>query len=243
MLHLKAHLPDQKAILSDEALDEMQVATASTGETSGYGVGWSINEDSLGYRTVSHGGGMGGVATSLQFIPSERLVVVALANGNTDLPWVATAEILSVLLPEYAARRTEQQAKEKAEKEAKERESKPEPGFAPLPELIGEWRGTVHTYQGEVPLTLAFKESGDVHAQLGEQLKTLLNDVKLEDGQLTGKMMGDIAMEDANCRPYQLHADLKLRGEVLNGSLIAISLPAPRSGYALSHWTELKKAG
>src|SRR5713101_7529048 len=69
MFHLKAHLADQKAILSDDTLDEMQVPTTITGETAGYGVGWSINEDSLGYRTVSHGGGMGGVATSLQLVP------------------------------------------------------------------------------------------------------------------------------------------------------------------------------
>jgi CubicO group peptidase (beta-lactamase class C family) len=238
MFHLKAHLPDQKAILSDETLDEMQVATATSGENAGYSIGWSIQEDELGYRGVSHGGGMGGVTTALQLIPSEKLAIVALANANTDLPWVVTEEILGVLLPEYAARRA---AKKAQEKEKKEQAKEPEPGFTPPPDLLGEWRGPVYTYQGEVPLTLWFKESGDVHAQLGTQLKTLLNDVQLENDQLTGRMLGDIGTEDANRRPYLLHVDLKRRGEVLNGAVIAISLPGKRLGNALSHWVEVRK--
>ena len=48
-----------------------------------------------------------------------------------------------------------------------------EAGFIPPAELIGDWSGAVHTYQGEVPLTLSFKETGDVHARVGEQMKTL----------------------------------------------------------------------
>jgi CubicO group peptidase (beta-lactamase class C family) len=243
MYHLKAHLSDQKAILTDETLDEMQVATADLGNGSGYGFGWATNEDKLGYRCVSHGGGMGGVATSLQLIPTEKLVVVALANGNTDLPWVASEEIFSVLLPEYGARRAEREAKEKAEREQKEKAQASEPAFIPPLELRGEWKGTVHTYQGELPLTLTFKDSGDVHAQLGTQLKALLNDVAFKEQQLTGVMLGDLGTEDTNRLPHHLHVALKLRGDTLNGALLAISLSAPRSGYALGHWMELKREG
>jgi CubicO group peptidase (beta-lactamase class C family) len=243
MFHLKAHLSDQKAILSDDTLDEMQAPTSRTGPSSGYGIGWSVNEDRLGYRSLGHGGGMGGVCTALDFIPSEKLAVVALANSNTDLPWVVAEEIFSLLLPEYGARRAEKQAKEQAEREEKERASKPEPGFTPPAELLGDWSGAVHTYQGEVPLTLSFKESGDVHARLGEQMKTLVNDTKLEEDRLTGRMYGDIGTEDANRRPYHLHLDLKQRGDTLNGAIIAITQHPSRSGHALSHWTEMKKQG
>jgi len=70
MFHLKAHLPDQKAILSDEALEEMQVPTASTGKTSGYGIGWAVNEDKLGYHGIGHAGGMVGVCTALEILSS-----------------------------------------------------------------------------------------------------------------------------------------------------------------------------
>jgi hypothetical protein len=34
---------------------------------------------------------------------------------------------------------------------------------------------------------------------------------------------------------------LKLRGDVLNGAMIAQSLPSSRVGLALTHWVELRK--
>jgi serine/threonine protein kinase len=48
---------------------------------------------------------------------------------------------------------------------------------------------------------------------------------------------------DADRRLYHLHASLKLREQVLNGAIIAISLPGQRMGNALSHWAELKRQG
>jgi CubicO group peptidase (beta-lactamase class C family) len=243
MFHLKAHLSDRKAILPDAALDEMQVPTTPGDGRSGYGFGWSVEADHFGYRCVSHGGGMAGVATSLQLFPEEKLVVVALANAGTDLPWVATDEILSVLLPEYGPRLAERKAKEAEEKAKREKEQGSGTGFVPPPELQGEWRGAVHTSQGEIPLVLLVKESGDIHAKLGDQLKTLLNDIEFKEGQLSGRILGDLGTDDTRRRPHHLHAGLKLRGEVLNGVLLAISLPAPRSGFALGHWTELKRQG
>ena len=66
--------------------------------------------------------------------------------------------------------------------------------------------------------------------------------MRLKDGWLTGRMQGDIGTNDANRRPYLLRSDLKLRDEILNGTLIAISPPETRLGNALSYWTELRKS-
>lgn len=238
IFHLKAHLLDQKVILSDETIDDMQQPTMDISNGNGYGIGWRINEDEMGYRSVRHSGGMGGVSTTLVLIPPEKLTVVTLANSSSSLPDQISKEILSVMLPEYAKNRALSEAKREQEKD-KTRE--PVPSFEPTPELIGKWTGSVHTYEGEIPLTFLFRESGDVHAQLGEQLKTLLNDVSFKEGYFGGRMMGDIGTEDANRRPYHLHVTLKLRGQVLNGAMTAISLPGRRMGNALSHWVELKK--
>src|SRR5207249_3336581 len=124
MFHLKTHLADQKAILGDTALAEMQTAT-SDGRipegTQGYGVGWAVNKDRFGYRFVSHGGGMSGVCTTLELVPSEKLAVVALANTGCDLPHVVAQEILGTLLPGYAERRAERLAQEKEERERGEK--------------------------------------------------------------------------------------------------------------------------
>jgi len=238
MFHLKSHLPDQKAILSDETIDDMQRPTMEIQTGAGYGIGWRISEDDMGYRSVSHGGGMGGVSTILMLIPSEKIAVVALANSSSPLPHQICREILSTMLPKYAENRT---ALEKEQAEKADKKQAAAPGFSPPPELVGEWSGSVHTYKGEIPITLWFKESGDVQVKMGNQLKTLLNDVGFKNGCLTGRMMGDIGTEDANRRRYHLHISLKLRDQVLNGPITAISLPGQKMGNALSHWMEVKK--
>jgi len=227
MFHLKARLPDQKAILKDETLDEMQKPTADMGNGLGYGIGW-ITENRGRLRLVQHSGGMGGVATILAMLPEEKIVIVALANSSSGLPRQVMEEIIAALIPDAARKQPAPNPEALSSTE-------------PFSQLRGTWKGTIHTYKGDVALTLEFKESGDVHAQLGSQLKTLVNNVSLKDGYLTGRMMGDIGTEDANRMPYTLVLSLKQRGDALNGAITALSLPAKRVGNALSHWVELKK--
>src|SRR5512134_3291214 len=95
--------------------------------------------------------------------------------------------------------------------------------FAPPPDLLGDWHGTVHTYQGDIALKLWFKESGDIHAQLGDQLKTLVNEAEFTNGTLGGRMLGTIATEDAARRPHEVQLDLKLRDQLLNGAIYAVT--------------------
>lgn len=252
MFHLKAHRPDQRAILSDEAIDAMQVPTGRIGEGVGYGVGWQIKDDDYGCRTVSHDGGMGGVNTSLRLFPSESLVIAVLANTNTDLPYHVQHRVAAALLPDYAARSAEIESRRKEAQERKQvadEEAKAETGSPPPVGLIGEWRGHVHTYQGDRSLTLWIKESGDIHARLGAQLKTLIDEVTFEDGRLTGKMMGDLGTDDTRRMHHHLELCLTLRDNVLNGPMLAMyhlkDLPADaterRMRNALTYWTELTR--
>ena len=229
MFHLKAHLPDQKAILRDETIDEMQRATAhgpSPGGPRGYGVGWFVQERG-GYQTVNHSGSMGGVATLLLLIPSEKIAIVALANSSSPLPPRIADEIASVLLPGYKASAPGSQAKA---------------GPATLPpELLGEWSGRIETHARELPLTLRIVSPGDIHVEVAGQLKTLLNDVRFEDGNLTGRFAGEMGTEDAGRRPHFIALDMMLRGDLLNGAATAISSPGRRAGNALTSWVELKR--
>jgi CubicO group peptidase (beta-lactamase class C family) len=229
MFHLKAHLPDQKAILKDETIDEMQKATINTGNNTGYGIGWSTTESSHGRRGVMHGGGMGGVSTVLYLDPAGKIAIVVLSNARSDLPGQVADRIEGALFPE-AARKT------RAQNQAPQ-----EPVFKPSSELLGAWQGEVHTYKEELPFTLVFQPDGDIHARLGRQLRTLLNRVEFRDGYLRGSFTGDIGTEDANRTRYELTLSLKLRGDVLNGAMTAQSLPGRRVGNALTHWVELKK--
>jgi CubicO group peptidase (beta-lactamase class C family) len=236
MFHLKAHLPNQKAILSDEAIDDMKVGTFEIGKGNYYGVGWASCIDSNGYRAVWHNGGMSGVSTALMLIPDEKIAVAVLANSASPLPDMIYKDILSALLPKYAENRAIREANQKSERNQQPTD------FIPSSELIGEWNGNVHTYKGDIPITFWFKECGDIVVKMGDQFKTLLNDPIFRDDYLTGLMTGEVNTEDSNRRHYHLSLTMKLRDQVLNGSLTAVSNIGKR-GNALSHWIEITKKG
>jgi CubicO group peptidase (beta-lactamase class C family) len=232
MFHLKAHLSDQKAILKDETITEMQKATVETGGNSGYGIGWSTSEAPGRRRIVSHSGGMGGVSTLLRLYPEEKLAIVVLSNASSNLPVQVMERIAAVMVPETAPETGSGPGSQ----------NQPSPSaFKPSSELLGAWQGKVYTYKEELSFKLLFQPDGDVHIQLGSQLKTLLNRVQFRDGYLSGSFIGDIGTEDANRTRYSLSLLLKLRGNVLNGAMTAQSLPGRRVGNALTHWVELKK--
>jgi CubicO group peptidase (beta-lactamase class C family) len=97
MFHLKAHLPNQKAILSDASIDAMQNSTVDTGDGR-YGLGWWVNEDFFGYRGILGQGGTDDSQAWLQLIPSEGIVVAVLSNIGGLLAATVIEEGIAVLL-------------------------------------------------------------------------------------------------------------------------------------------------
>ncbi len=140
---------------------------------------------------------MGGVRTTLTLFPDENLTIAVLSNASSRWPSVIAHKILETILPE------------KVEKPDTNENNQSKQPFKHDDKLLGVWKGYVHTYQDTIPLILEIKESGDIHAKLGKQLWTLLNDVNFQDGFLKGLMVGDIQTEDANRRPYNLHLEVK----------------------------------
>ncbi|MGE0606759.1 MAG: serine hydrolase domain-containing protein [Pirellulales bacterium] len=234
MFHLGQRLPDQKAILTAESIEEMQRGTATIGPDAAYGIGWSINGRDYGAPAVTHGGGMGGVRTHLVLLPSLRAAVVVLSNSSNELVTRLAKEIAG-LLPRSAA-------KEPATEAPVDIQADKPPLAQPEVSFRGRWEGQVRTDGRLLPISLEFQDDGDIHVRLNGQLKTLVNEARQENGYLLGVFAGDIGTVDANRRPYHLHLNVKLRGDILGGSLTAISLPAPKFGNALSHWVELRQA-
>lgn len=240
MFHLKQRMPGTKAPLSDATLDAMQVPTVDRSNplpparrqppASGYGVGWVIDDTPLG-PLVSHAGGMGGTVAQLVLLPRYGIAIAAAANSFCGLVHGIDSHVLPVLLPK------------ETEKVAALATNAP-PAAAPaapavIPELLGDWRGLVHTYEKDLPFRLSFKSDGDIHAQIGEQLPTLVHEVTYGNGWLGGRMAGRTETFDACRRPYHpyhhLHLDLKVRGDTITGAVIQIAC------CALSHWATLKK--
>lgn len=225
MFHLKDHLVDQRRILSDAAIDEMQQPTFSNEENSGYGVAWQVVDRASGYRTVEHGGGMPGVGTVLLLIPSEDTAVTVLTNHRQGRHRAIADKVLQVVLPKWQAR--------------PKQEWGPVVPFQPTPELRGKWVGTVHTVRSQIPLTIEFN-AGEVLAGLKGQHTSVVKHIGFKEGWFSGSMAGELDNDDVNWRgPQVLELSLKLRGDVLAGGAAATSEDW-RAG-ALTHWVELRR--
>ncbi|MBX9787715.1 MAG: hypothetical protein K2Y37_02270 [Pirellulales bacterium] len=175
---------------------------------------------------------MPGVATVCRMVPSEHVAVVVLCNANHSLAYRLGEDILDIVLPPKTSTKSEAADSPHGPSFAK---------FVPTAELLGMWEGRLVTYLGELPLELKILESGDVHVRLGTQLVTLLNDPSFRDGVLRGRFSGDLGTDDARGRPYTLQLEVKLRGDVLNGPITAMTQYDGRGSSAVTHWVELKR--
>jgi CubicO group peptidase (beta-lactamase class C family) len=245
MFHMKEHLADQRQILSDATIDAMQLPPSKDADS--YAIGWGTFKNVRGYECIQHTGGMPGVATTVRFVPSQRLAVVVLANSRSPLAYRLPDTIVDLLLPE---KNSEEQAPEKSEsagskEEPKKEESKSDEDTKqdsnPLKDLAGTWRGEIVTYQGSTPLRLIVKKSGDVHVRLGDQLVTLLSDASFRNGILRGQFAGKVPYEDNRGRDYRIQLELKLRDDKLTGAASTITQPDAWGNNAVTHWAELKK--
>lgn len=227
MFHMKAHLADQKPILSDAAIEEMQKPTVTGYGMGGYGVGWFLN-DRFNYPAVTHGGGMPGVSTQLWLFPQQKIAIVVLTNTATRGLDGIVARTLAAMLPNVTLPPPSQ--------------PRAEAPFHPPAELAGIWRGTLYTFKHNIAFTLKIESSGEVKAQLGEQPWATVHLARFRGGRFSGYFSGDIGIEDASLQRHDVQLLLKLRDTgVLNGSASTLSIRNWRGNNALTYWTELRK--
>ena len=232
LFHLKAHLADQKPILADKAIVEMQQSTVPMGKDA-YGLGWHIRKGPKGRRHVLHGGASAGVDAQLTLIPEEKLCVVVLANVTRHFPGAVTEQVTNIVLASILGGKSE---------EFPILQPDLRPKALSLPEsLQGKWTGTVSTHQADLPVALWCRTSGEIDAQLADQSKTAVTEVRFESGVLTGKMAGNVGTSDAKRRPYDLEWDLALRGDKIDGLLYAVGRQGGR-GLRLGYWVDFQRA-
>jgi CubicO group peptidase (beta-lactamase class C family) len=231
LLHLKA---GKKRLLSGKAIDAMwKHPVRIQGFNYEYGLGWSIGVDAKGRRHIFHGGGSAGCDAHLCLLPEKKLAVAILVNKTRKWPGTAvTQDLLDLTLAGLLGETVKDVHLEFGE--AKPSRSR----FAS--EIQGVWRGTVATPKQALPVTLTFKDSGEVTAILGKQKETPVKEVKYEDRNFLGRMQGDIGVEDAARRAYDLDWNLTLVDERLCGVLYAIGRENAR-GLELPYWAELKR--
>jgi CubicO group peptidase (beta-lactamase class C family) len=234
LFHLKAHLPDQRAILTDPSIDEMKSATVPMGDAE-YGLGWHIRKDLKGRRQVLHGGASAGVDVQFTLVPEEKVCVAVLANVTRHYPGAVTEAITNAILAQLLGGTPDDFPT-----------LRPAPPSKPsaLPDTWhGRWVGTVQTHQGNRTVTIWIPREGDIRAQLGDQPATIVRDPRFAGAGFTGTIDGDIGTDDAARRPYELQWDLTLRDDRLTGTVYAMAKPAVKRPLRLGYWVELKRAG
>lgn len=235
LFHLKRRQPGQEGILAAEAIDEMQRGTAEAGEGTAYGIGWMIQTRFDGHRVVGHTGGMAGVTTSLLLVPQEEVAVVVLMNARGPWPSRFSDAILERLLRRPPIPRRPDSTGRTGGGTS---ERRPADGLEPL---VGRWEGEVDDPEGPVVASLQVDGDGTGRLRLDGGPWLELRQPRLRDGFFEALTLPGHDREVPRATPRILRLDVKLRGDVLNGSLTAITRPHDRTGSALSSWIELQR--
>ena len=232
MFHLKERLTDQQRILADSTIDLMHRSATPPSALGGYGLGWG-SVDEFGFQRVNHTGGMPGVATILAIYPAQRTAVVVLTNKAGTPYERILQEILSVAFPpRYADSLRARRAQGR----------RPPDGvrFSPPAELVGEWTGTLRTWQQTVPFKLAVQQDGGALVTLGDRVPALLAGARWADGVLTGRFAGSVPTPDAGRYPHSVWVQLRLIDGKLKGQASAQTTDEPVY-FALTSYLEMGK--
>ena len=232
--HMKAHRRDQRAVLTDSAIDNMQRATVPTDQPSSrYGLGWWIEEDRFGYRSVLAQGGNDRASTWLRMIPSERIAVVLLVNRGVGFPSSAVDATLGALLPRYADGVV-----------AQRRAASPAPTIPPAaPRMLdsattGRWTGAVHAAGGKVPVTFVIDSIGTVRATIGTRSDS--GSARL-GRQLVVRISGDLEA----AAPSGIQREIRLYLAPYRGGWGGVATVRPPAATGtdgrVSYWAELRR--
>ena len=184
--HMKAHRRDQRAILSDAAIDSMQSPIAS-GE---YALGWWTQADRYGHRSLLAQGGNNLAQAWLRILPSERVAVAMLVNAGGCRCEAITDAAFAALLPRYAAGIA-------ARAQASAAPAAAPAAAAPVvldSTLVGIWTGRVRMANRDTPIALTIAADGGVQARIGARSDVAIGTARLSttSGRLLVRVPGDL---------------------------------------------------
>ena len=200
--HMGTPLPNQRQILSREAVMEMQRPVSARSAT--IGANWFVSKGG-GITRIWHGGGQPGVSASVDFFPDQKLGLVLLTNGRNANLYDIKKAIVDEIAPELTAGL--QQTR---------------PDFLPtIPIPTGKWTGTVSNYEGSEPFMMEFQPDGDIHVYIGNSPPSLLNRKSFDNGALSGTFAGSIKLGQLGDYRYDMLVKLVPVGDEFVGELVA----------------------
>ena len=223
MFHLGDHVPGQRAILERATLDLMHRPVPPA---SDYGLGWVVDTLPGGLHEISHNGGMPGVATVLALFPDEDVAIVVLVNQ-----WRGTGTIYRAVehavLPRYADAMFQHR-------------ELPATRSTPPARMIGEWTGTVRTWERTIPMSFGIRADGTIHGHVADEPDTAGTQIEWEDSSVVTRIAGTIPTSDATRWPHNIRLDLQLRDGKLTGMATAETTGDPPH-FALTSYVVLDR--
>jgi len=239
MFHLKNHLPDQKPILSDKSIDDMQ--NSLTSSKSPYRIGWSIL-NKFGYKIIRHGGRVVGATSSLRLIPSENIAVAVVSNGDeTNTPLICDW-IFAELLIRYNMFLKMRETFSGSNKGGSGK-------FKPSASLIGIWEGNIATFEGDLPVQLFVKADGEVRMKYLNKEAIDIEGVLPSEGsspRFSNKIFNasfplEIPTPFTKRHNHSVNFHLKLRGKILSGYISAEGMEPLKPHFCLPFYMRVEK--
>ena len=231
MFHLQTRQP-RRSILSAAAIKGLQEPSVPNGSAR-QSLAWSISENRHGYRTLLAQGGTFDSQAWLVILPSEKIVVTVLANYGSAPAAQVVDQILATLLLKY------RESLQRAERMPGATPAQSVPVIVP-PEFTGKWSGGIQTHRAFLPLVLTVRSDGTVESALAQQEPVSLSSVRFSGNRLSGRMRGDLGVEDTGPSPYELRLQLQLQDSSLLGAAVTYALEG-YEGPRLPFWVELKR--
>ncbi|MEJ2239173.1 MAG: serine hydrolase [Gemmatimonadales bacterium] len=227
MFHLGDNLPDQEAILSDRAIAAMQAEHPPSNRR--YGIGWALDGEERGHRSVYHGGEGPGADAFMRLFPDEDIAAVVLCNAECEKLYEIQQAIFVALIPEL---------------------SKPEPVETSPPseapadpsEMYGTWRGRITAYDRELDIELLVDSTG-TRVAVGAHPRSKVEISVLTSTFFMGMFDAAIPTPDNLRHPYRNRLAVLREGDRLYGAVISVGRREDRAGrYELSSRVELRRA-
>jgi hypothetical protein len=226
MFHLGDGLPDQEMVLKDQSIAAMQAKHPLGNERSG--IGWALDGDERGHRSVYHGGEGPGVDCMMRLFPDEDIAAVVLCNSECEKLYDIQKAIFVALIPELG------------EQESVETSSSID-ALLDLSEMYGKWRGRITTYDRELDVELAI-DSMRVLVGVGDQPQGDVEVSVLTPTFLMGMFDADIPTPDNKRYPYRNRLALTREGDRLYGAVVSVGRREDRAGhYELSSRAVLRR--
>ena len=226
MFHLGDSLLDRETILNNESIAAMQAKYPPGNERSG--IGWALDGDERGHRSVYHGGEGPGVDCMMRLFPDEEIAAVVLCNAECEKLYDIQKEIFAALIPELGEPGTVGTS------------SDVEPPIDPS-EMYGTWRGRITTYNKELDVELVI-DSMDVAIRIGDQPGDDVEVSVITPTFLMGMFDADIPTQDNERYPYRNRLALTRQGGRLYGAVVSVGRREDREGhYELSSRAELRR--